>query len=155
MSAPQVANPPSFFLSLPTSDVTAATKFFAALDFEPVPAYSDSKTTSLRLPGANANVCVMVHEHSRFKKFMRPNTEIPDANKVTEALFSWSAKTKEEVDAVIAKAVEAGGKADPYTLPNYGGDMGMYSRSFADLDGHIWEAVAMVGEGCGQAHGQA
>ncbi len=76
---------------------------------------------------------------------MRPGTEVNDANKTTEVLVSLAADTKEEVDEILGKAVAAGGKADPYVMKDYGADCGMYSRSFADLDGHIWEVVAMLG----------
>lgn len=148
MSHHNVENPPSFYLSIPSADIDAITKFYSALGFTSIPAYSDPNTAAFRLPAPNANICLMSHSLTRFKEFMRPGTAVVDANAATEALFSIAVAAKDEVDATVKKAVDAGGKADPYTLPNYGMDCGMYTRSFADLDGHIWEAVAMIGE-CG------
>lgn len=81
----------------------------------------------------------MVHAHDRFKEFIRPGSSISDANESTEALFAMFVDTKEEVDERLGKAVEAGGVKDPYVMEDFGKGCGMYSRSFADLDGHIWE----------------
>ncbi|KAK4182996.1 hypothetical protein QBC35DRAFT_394829 [Podospora australis] len=148
MSCPTVANPPSFFLNLPTGSITNATAFFLALSFSHIKEWSDDKTVAFRLPGCNSNICLMVNDHSRMQEFMRPGSTIADANTTTEALFSFMAVDKNEVEDWVKKAVAAGGKADPYTLPGYGGEMGMYNRSFADLDGHIWEACSMVSGGC-------
>lgn len=143
--------PPTLYLNIPTSNPEASLEFFTALGFEPVLEYSDTDTKAFRLPAPNSTVCVMSHSHKRFKEFMRPGTEVSDATKSTEVLISLSAEKKEDVDVCIAKAVAAGGSADPFTMPEYGAECGMYSRSFADLDGHIWEVVAMLagGLGCG------
>ena len=46
-----------------------------------------------------------------------------------------------EVDAQVAKATAAGGKADPTPTQEYGDFM--YGRSFEDPDGHIWEVMWM------------
>jgi predicted lactoylglutathione lyase len=90
----------------------------------------------------------MSHAEARFKEFIRSGTQIVDATKTTEALFSIAVESKQSVDNGVTKAVEAGGIADPYMLLNYGAECGMYTRSFADLDGHMWELVTMVGS-CG------
>ena len=51
-----------------------------------------------------------------------------------------SCSSREEVDALVDKAVAAGA-----TTPRPAQDLGfMYSRSFDDLDGHTWEFVHMV-----------
>ena len=55
-------------------------------------------------------------------------------------LLCLSRESKEAVDAHVAAAAGAGGKADP----NPTQDMGfMYGRSFEDPDGHIWETMWM------------
>jgi uncharacterized protein len=146
---------PTLYLNISTTNPDASLKFFTALGFDPVPEYSDADTKAFRLPAPNSTVCVMSHSHKRFKEFMRPGTEVSDATKTTEVLISLSADKKEDVDAWIAKAVTAGGSADPYTMPGYGAECGMYSRSFADLDGHIWEVVAMLAGGLGCGGGNA
>ncbi|KAK0646866.1 hypothetical protein B0T16DRAFT_328014 [Cercophora newfieldiana] len=140
---------PTFYLNLHTADPSAAFTFFSALDFTPVPEYSDSETKAFRFPAPNTSLCLMIHGQKRFKTFMRPDTETNDATKTTEALFSLTADKKEVVDEILGKAVKAGGSADPFKLEDYGTSCGMYSRSFTDLDGHIWEVVAMLGAGPG------
>ncbi|RYP19911.1 hypothetical protein DL765_003059 [Monosporascus sp. GIB2] len=144
---------PGFYLNLATADPVAAAAFFTALGFTPSPLWSDEQTKSFRLPSPNEQICLMIHGPSRFKEFMRPNTDIVDAKKATEALFSINLETREEVDEWLARVTKAGGTLDPYKIKGYGEDMGMYSRSFADLDGHIWEVLAMIngGPSCGGA----
>ncbi|KAK4643718.1 hypothetical protein QC762_405860 [Podospora pseudocomata] len=144
-SETSVTNPPTFFVNLPTINLEKATAFFVALNFDHIKLWSDDKSSAFRLPGASSQVSLMIHIHERFKTFNRPGTSVVDAFKSTEALFSFMAKDKASVDAFIEQAVNAGGKADPYVLKNYGQDMGMYNRSFEDLDGHIWEVCSMVG----------
>ncbi|KAK3347085.1 Glyoxalase/Bleomycin resistance protein/Dihydroxybiphenyl dioxygenase [Lasiosphaeria hispida] len=151
MHHPQEA--PTFYLNLHTADPEAGLKFFTTLGFTPIPEYSDPETKAFRFPAPNSSICLMLHGPNRFRTFMRPGTETNDATKTTEALFSLAVDKKELVDEVIAKAVDAGGSADPYKLGDYGESCGMYTRSFADLDGHIWEVAAMLGAGgpgCGK-----
>ncbi|KAK3192406.1 hypothetical protein K4F52_001619 [Lecanicillium sp. MT-2017a] len=138
------ANPPSFYLNIHTTDTAKTEVFFKAVGFTLITEYSDDKTKSFRLPSPNDNIAVMIHAHDRFKEFIRPNSEITNAHKATEGLFSIAVDKKEEVDAVLKKATEAGGTADPYTMENFGAECGMYTRSFADLDGHIWEVCFML-----------
>ncbi|KAF4446796.1 hypothetical protein F53441_9601 [Fusarium austroafricanum] len=139
---------PSFYLNVQTSDPNAGLEFYTALGFVSVKEYSDDKTKAFRLPGPNHNICLMIHANARFTSFIRPGTQATDPTKMTESLFSIAVEDKEAVDKWLSKAVEAGGIADPYIFPNYGAECGMYTRSFADLDGHIWEIVATIGS-CG------
>lgn len=143
MSSDEV--PPSFYLNTHAADADAAAAFFTTLGFTHVPKYSDDKTKSFRLPAPNNNICLMTHAHDRFKMFMRPKTDVNDATKTTECLFSVAVDSKEKVDEWVSTAVKAGGTADPYIFPEYGAECGMYTRSFADLDGHIWEVTHMYG----------
>ncbi|RYP50473.1 hypothetical protein DL769_010944 [Monosporascus sp. CRB-8-3] len=143
---------PGFFLNLATADTAAADAFFKALGFAPLPDWNDDQSKSFRFPHPNEQIVLMVHGPARFKEFMRPDTDIVDAKKATEALFSVSVETREEVDEWLARVTKAGGTLDPYKLEKFGEEMGMYSRSFADLDGHIWEVLATIHGGvCGGA----
>ncbi|KAF5025524.1 hypothetical protein F66182_2429 [Fusarium sp. NRRL 66182] len=142
------AGPPSFYLNLHTSDPEACLAFYTALDFSHVKDYSDDKTKAFRLPQPNQNICLMVHANTRFQEFIRPGTQITDATKATEGIFSISVGDEQSVDDAVKKAIDAGGVADPYIMPSYGAECGMYTRSFTDLDGHIWEFLTMTGS-CG------
>jgi hypothetical protein len=55
-------------------------------------------------------------------------------------MFALSADSRNEVDDLVAKAVKAGGGADPNPSQDYGF---MYGRSFDDPDGNIWEVFWM------------
>lgn len=139
---PTLASPPTFYLNLHTASPSASQTFYTAIGFTPVPEYTDEATRSFRLPAPNNAICLMIHDaQKRFKEFIRPGTDTNDAKKTTEALFSIAVNEKEKVDEMLRKAEEAGGEKDPFVMEGYGQGMSMYSRSFADVDGHIWEAV--------------
>lgn len=61
--------------------------------------------------------------------------ELPPAGSVT---LAYNARSKEEVDALLAKAVEAGAKL---VKPAQTADWGGYSGYFADPEGHLWEVA--------------
>jgi uncharacterized protein len=141
---------PTFFLNLHSNDAAAAAAFYQALGFA-LTNWSDDKTKSFRMPAPNDNILVFVHESARFREWIRPGTEPVDAHKSTECLLSVASPSREAVDEWLAKAVEAGGAKDPFTM-EYGAKSGMYTRSFADLDGHIWEVCySEPGKECGAA----
>jgi predicted lactoylglutathione lyase len=68
-------------------------------------------------------------------------SKLPVADPTTHALglYCFSVPSREDVDAVSAAALAAGGReADDAE------DLGfMYSRSFFDLDGHGWQVMWM------------
>ncbi len=72
-----------------------------------------------------------------FKGFT--DKEIVNAHKSTEVLMGLSANSRAEVDDLASKAVAAAG-IEPRAAQDHGF---MYSRSFSDLDGHIWEIFWM------------
>ena len=56
--------------------------------------------------------------------------------------LAWNCKDRAEVDAVLAFALRNGAKLLKAAAPTeYGG----YAGYFADLDGHVWEAVVAPG----------
>ena len=64
---------------------------------------------------------------------MTPKNEV-------EALLCLSLDSRHGVDAIVEKAVAAGGKADPGPKQDHGF---MYGRSFEDPDGHVFEPMWM------------
>jgi predicted lactoylglutathione lyase len=80
----------------------------------------------------------MILKEEFFKTFI-PGTQIADATKTTEVLVALSADTREGVDELAKKAIAAGGSQ--LREPEDHGFM--YSRSFQDPDGHIWEVFWM------------
>ena len=61
--------------------------------------------------------------------------EIADATKTTEVLICLTLGSKDEVDSMVQKAVDAGGKASRTAVDNGW----MYQWGFEDIDGHMWE----------------
>jgi predicted lactoylglutathione lyase len=88
-------------------------------------------------------IYVMLLTHDKFMQFS-PNP-ICDTS-VTEVLTCLSCESREEVDEITRRAVEAGGATFREPI-----DMGpMYGQSFRDLDGHVWELMYMDMSAIGQ-----
>ena len=122
------------FVNLPVKDVAASRAFFTSLGFSFNDVFSDERSACLVV---EENICVMLLEHARFADFV--NGDIADAHSTTEVLLCLSASSRDEVDDLLAKALDAGAKPWKPVV-----DMGpMYGASFQDLDGHVWELVHM------------
>ena len=82
-------------------------------------------------------IYVMLLEEARFATFTpKP---VADATKSTEVLICLSCETRQQVDEMVKKAVAAGGST--YKEPQDHGFM--YAHGYQDLDGHIWELIAV------------
>lgn len=137
--------PPALYINTHAVDPQASSTFYQALSFTPVPAYSDASTTQcLLLPSPNDSICLFLHSRDRIRDFLRPGTGPNDAHASTETLLALSCDSRAQVDDWLRRAVEAGGQADPFVVEGHGAKHGMYSRSFADLDGHIWEVLCYL-----------
>lgn len=122
------------FVNLPVKDLDRSMKFFRHLGYDFNPQFTDDKAACLVI-GENIFAMLLVEE--RFKDFTKK--EISDATKTTEVLIALDAESREQVDDMVKKAVEAGGST--YAEPmDYGW---MYYHSFADPDGHQWEVAYM------------
>jgi predicted lactoylglutathione lyase len=126
--------PHKLFVNIPVSDLQRSITFFEALGFTFNPQFTDATATCM-LVGEDAYFMLLTRE--RFKDFSK--RPVGDPRKETGALFAISVNSREEVDALVKKAVDAGGShaADPQ-------DHGfMYGWSFYDPDGHHWEVFWM------------
>lgn len=122
------------FVNLPVKDLQRSMNFFRHLGFSFNEQFTDEKAACLVL---GEKIYAMLLTESFFKTFTKK--EIADASKTTEVLIALDAESREQVDDVVKKAIEAGGST--YLEPQ---DHGwMYSHSFADPDGHQWEIVYM------------
>jgi predicted lactoylglutathione lyase len=83
------------------------------------------------------NIFVMLLVEKFFKTFTPK--EICDTTKSVEVLVSLSFESRAEVDAMVNKAIAAGGTT--YKEPQDHGFM--YLHGFQDLDGHTWEIFFM------------
>src|SRR3954469_20979272 len=122
------------FVNMPVADLERSKEFFAKLGFSFNPMFTD-ETAACMLVGEHAFVMLLSRE--KFAEFSK--LPIADPTTHTLALYCFSVSSREEVDAVSAAALAAGGsEADGAE------DFGfMYSRSFFDLDGHGWQVMWM------------
>ena len=127
--------PTQVFINLSTKDLEKAKNFYTGLGFSINPQFTDEKAACVVI---SETIFVMLLKEAFFKTFIQ-NKEITDTSKNTEVLVALSAESKEKVNEMADKAIDSGGSAfrDPE-------DHGfMYTRSFQDPDGHIWEIVWM------------
>ena len=118
------------FVNLPVKDLARSRAFFTSLGFAFNPAFSNDDGACMVI---GENIFAMLLVERFFKGFT--NKPIADAREATEVLTCLSCESREEVDALVAGALAAGGRA-----PNPKQDHGfMYGHGFEDLDGHLWE----------------
>ena len=122
------------FVNLPVKDLKKSITFFTHLGFSFNPQFTDETATCMII---GENIFAMLMVDTRFQEFTKK--PVADAHKTTEVIIALDAESREAVDDLVIKAVEAGGSiyADRH-------DHGwMYYHSFADLDGHQWEIMYM------------
>ena len=122
------------FVNLAVKDLQKSIEFFTHLGFTFNPQFTDESATCMII---GENIYAMLLVESRFKDFTKK--ELCDATKSTEVLIAIDADSRESVDELVRKAVEAGGSVYADKM-DYGW---MYGHSFADLDGHQWEVMYM------------
>ena len=127
--------PKQIFVNLPVKDLSRTVSFFTKLGFKFNPQFTDENATCMII---EENIFAMLLVEKFFKNFI-PNKEICDAKKNTEVLVALSVGSKPEVDGLIKKAIEAGGR-EYRSVQDYGW---MYGRAFEDINGHIWEVFYM------------
>ena len=117
------------FLNLPVSELSKSMAFYQALGFSKNPQMSGDDAACIVISDA---IFVMLATHEKFREFT-PKA-VCDTSRAVEVLINLSCESPEEVDALVARALAAGGST--YDKPE---DLGfMYSHSFLDLDGHGW-----------------
>ena len=123
------------FLNLPVRDLEISKSFFARLGYRFNAQFTDEKAAAMVI---SEDIYAMLLTEPFFQSFI-PNRQIADARTSTEVLICLSADSREDVDALVNKALDAGGSS-PRPAQDHGF---MYERSFADPDGHIWEIMWM------------
>ena len=122
------------FVNLAVNDLPRSRAFFESLGMRIDPKFTNDQAACVVL-GENIYAMLLVKDF--FKTFT--SKPLSDASKQTEVLVCLSCENRSEVDALVAKAVAAGGPA-----PRAPQDQGwMYGHGFEDLDGHIWELMFM------------
>ncbi|HSK54685.1 MAG TPA: VOC family protein [Jiangellales bacterium] len=121
------------FVNLPVADLAAATAFYRALGFEQNLEYSDDTASCIVV---DDRIYVMLLTDAKFREFITGEISDPAT---TEVLTCLTVHTREEADDLVRRAIDAGGK--PWKEPLRDGPM--YATTCQDLDGHVWEFLAM------------
>jgi len=121
-------------VNLAVRDLKRAKTFFSALGFHYDPKFTDVNAACMAI---SDDACVRLLAESFFKTFT--TREVCDTSQQTEVLVAVSCASRNEVDELVKKAVDAGGR-DAMPAQDHGF---MYGRSFYDLDGHHWEVLWM------------
>lgn len=123
------------WINLPVKDVAKSRLFFEALGFSFGQHGNTANSASLQI--GQKNIVVMLFDEATFKGFT--NSEIA-SGETAEVLMSIDAESKEEVDEMARKAVEAGGSSThtPSEMKGW-----LYGCVFKDPDGHRWNVLHM------------
>lgn len=122
------------FVNLPVADLDRSKAFFEAIGYAFNAQFTDATAACMVI---SEDIYAMLLTHAKFREFT-PN-EVADATRVTEVLTCLSADSRAAVDTLADAAMAAGATRTRAPM-----DLGMmYSRSFQDLDGHIWEIMWM------------
>lgn len=120
------------YVNLHVKDVQKTREFWTKLGFSINEQFSDEKA-----------ICVVMKENHIYTMFLQEDffrtfTDRPvSKNDTTQTLLAIGVSSRDEVDAMVKKAVENGGFIYSETR-----DHGwMYQSAFADLDGHQWEVM--------------
>jgi|SRR6185369_6616506 len=122
------------FVNLAVKDLQSSVDFFTKLGFTFNPKFTDEKATCMVI---GENIFAMLLVESFFHTFTKK--EIANTAESVEVLNALSTDSREKVDELVDKAIEAGGK-EPRAAQEY---PWMYGRAFEDLDGHTWEVFFM------------
>ncbi len=124
------------FVNLPVSDVAASRAFYTALGFSVNEQFSDDSSVSVVV---SDTIFLQLLSRERFASFLPGGRGVGDPRQATAAMHALSCEGREEVDAMVEKALGAGGGT---WMPAQ--DHGfMYGSSFTDPDGHVWEPMWM------------
>lgn len=126
--------PTQIFVNLPVKDLKRSIEFFTRLGYTFNPDFTDEKATCMII---SDTIYAMLLVEPFFKTFTQK--AVCDTSKDIESIIALSCESRAAVDELAQKAEDAGA-----TIPKPANDMGfMYTRSFEDPDGHLWEVFYM------------
>lgn len=128
------------FLNLPVDDLDRARGFYEALDWSVNPDFTDENAACVVV---DDNICLMLLAKDFYTTFAeRP---IADTLTYSSAAYALALPSRDAVDHLTDAAVEAGGTEEVVKNDRrvQEAEIGMYGRTFIDLDGHQWEPFHM------------
>lgn len=134
------------FLNLPVSDLDVSTRFYEAMGCSKNEQFSDENAAMMAW---SDTISFMLLTHGYFSTFT--SLPIADAHASCQVLIALSSDSREAVDAITETAARHGGRSDVREPQDHGF---MYTRAFADPDGHVFEAAWMDMEAMSAAPAQ-
>ncbi len=120
------------FVNLPVRDLARSKAFYEAIGAVNNPQFTDGTAACMVW---SDTIYVMLLTHAKWATFTDKPICDPKSSEVSLAL---GCDSRDAVDTMLAAAAALGGRIDvnpPQDLPF------MFSRSFEDLDGHVWEPL--------------
>lgn len=133
--------PKAIYVNLPVADLNRSMGFFEALGFSFNKQFTNDDAACLVI---SETIFAMLHTPDSFRRFT--SKDLSDAHTTTEVLLTLQVESKERVNELMGKALEAGGR-EPRAPEDHGF---MFGRAFEDPDGHIWEIFWMDPKGVQQ-----
>jgi len=122
------------FVNLPVTELAKSVAFYEAIGGRVEPKFTNEQAACIVL---SDTIFVMLLTHPFFQGFI--DKKIANARETCQVLLCISEESREGVDSITERALGAGGRE-----PRPAQDLGMmYSRSFEDPDGHVWEPMWM------------
>lgn len=124
----------TLIVNLPVQDLATATRFFAALGFSFDERFATEHINALVI---SDDAYVQLVAAAMFKTIT--GRDIAAASSA-EAILQLRVDSRQRVDELVDKALATGGQR-----ANEPNDQGViYGRSFADLDGHLWDVFSIA-----------
>jgi predicted lactoylglutathione lyase len=122
------------YVNVPVRDLERSKQFFGELGFEFNTQFTDANAAAM-IVGSDAFVMLLTEPF--FKTFTKK--QLCDTRSESEEIIALSCESRAEVDELVERAVDAGGK-DTREIQEHGV---MYGRGFYDPDGHQWQVLWM------------
>jgi predicted lactoylglutathione lyase len=126
---------PKLFVNLSVSNLTRAIAFYEAIGAVNNPKFTDETAACMVF---SEEIFVMLLTEDKWKFFTKK--PLVDSKRSSEVMLAYSCEDRKSVENMINSAIRAGAKIDIIPPQDHGF---MFSRSFEDLDGHIWEIFWM------------
>ncbi|WP_433661443.1 VOC family protein [Nocardia sp. CA-128927] len=132
------------FLNLPVAELHRSKNFYEALGWKVNQEFSDDNAACIVI---DDNICLMLLTRQYFTTFsQRP---VADTTEKIGASYALALTSVAEVDALAAAALAGGGTEEINEAKRSQEEqVGMYSRTFLDPDGHQWEPFWMDYQAC-------
>src|SRR6186713_3217836 len=103
------------FVNLPVTDLERSMAFYEAVGFTNNPQFTNDQAAAMMW---SDEIFVMLLTHEFWKTFT--DKTLPDARTVAQVLLCLSQDSREAVDAIVARAIGAGGRSEPTPTQDLG-----------------------------------